>query len=132
MLDGGAGAGGVFEGIKPSFILGCDTFGGEHAIHADMVRCERDGPFASEGVHCTLGRGVSGRLALAGGGDLGADVDDGSLVADEFLSAEMCEGVNVRKIKVHGGHEFFRSGLKILAVVVAGIIDKDINTAVGG
>ena len=50
-----------------------------------------DGPFAGESVHGTLSGGVSGGLALAGGGDFGADVDDGALVADEFLSAKMRE-----------------------------------------
>jgi len=132
LLDGGAGAGGVVEGIKPSLILGCDAFGGEHAVHTDMVRRERDGPFAGESVHGTLSGGVSGGLALTGGGDFGADVDDGALVADEFFAAKMREGVNVRKIQVHGSHEFFRGGLQIFAVVVARIVDEDINTAVGG
>ena len=132
LLNAGASTGGVVEGVEPCLILRRDAFGGEHAVHTDMVRRERDGPFAGESVHGTLSGGVSGGLALTGGGDFGADVDDGALVADEFFAAKMREGVNVRKIQVHGSHEFFRGGLQIFAVVVAGIVDEDINTAVGG
>ena len=71
------------------------VLGGDNAIDADIVRCKCNGPFAGEGVHGALGGGVPGGLALASGGDLGADVDDGAPVADKFLAAEMGKRIHV-------------------------------------
>ena len=95
LLNAGASAGGVVEGVEPCLILRRDAFGREYAIDADIVWCKCNGPFAGEGVHGALGGGVPGGLALTSGGDLGADVDDGSPVADKFLAAEMGKRIHV-------------------------------------
>ena len=54
---------------KPTLILERITFGRNHGVHPDLVDCESQSPFASEGIDSPFGGGISAGATLTGLGD---------------------------------------------------------------
>ena len=121
----------VTEGLDPVGVQRRPGLGDDDGIDAHGVVDEGGGPLAGEAEDGALGGGVSRRLALAGEGDLGADVHDRALGLLEVGAGDVNELEVVREVAVNGLLEVLPArGLEVKVVVAAGVVHDTVDVAV--
>ena len=94
------------------------------------MRRQLDCPFACERLHRALGGHVPAGSTLAGRGTFGADIDDGAAGVDKRVEAGLDQHEAVNDVLLQRSPEFGDRRTQADAVVDAGVVDHDVDSAV--